>query len=398
MQTSWYGVFDMDPDDTIQVRAGDLQEFLRQQMMGVTNPGLTVTTPEERSDAQPPARGDDEVFCAIRWSRADIVDAIENACGIRLDRDGDDSTEVEGVIDRVIDAVQNGLEDRSTEFGWEVIDTLMPQDALDRAVEISDRSAERDLTSEKRESSPSYRSAVIDALGKAGWKVRGNDSGDLFSLTYRSPQSDREFAVVFNMRGRDADTPSAWIQAALEATTDDSVLWSGGTDRDNMNLVYHDINRFKDGMRRELPEVVKQAVVSVEPQGYDDNHVRDWFMRNYPEDELGAQIAPDLTFDDALRAVARGGDFYVALGVGDSLVRNLVFDELAARYDVPYDDIYDAWLNERPVDVPLAPSAERAQDGVSLSEEAALSRQASEQLSSDGRGPDSPVRDGSVRG
>ena len=50
MQTSWHGVFDMDPGDTIQVRVGDLQEFLRQQMMGVPNPGITVATADERKD------------------------------------------------------------------------------------------------------------------------------------------------------------------------------------------------------------------------------------------------------------------------------------------------------------------------------------------------------------
>ena len=40
METSWRGIFDIGPDDRIEVRAGDLQEFLRQQTMGVTNPGL----------------------------------------------------------------------------------------------------------------------------------------------------------------------------------------------------------------------------------------------------------------------------------------------------------------------------------------------------------------------
>lgn len=453
MQTSWYGIFDLSADDTVQMRAGDLQEFLRQQMMGVSNPSLTVATADERrdnlselaqrlrdcknrefndgmdveyaieeaigydggnldglfdrladlvgaSEAVQPER-DDEVFCTIRWSRTDILDAIENACGVRLDRDGNDPTAVEEVIDRVIDAVQDGLQDRSIEFGWEVIDTLMPQDALDRALEISGRSAERDLTEERNEASPSYRSAVIDALGKAGWKVCGNDAGDLFSLSYRSPQTDREFAVVLNMRGKDTDAPSAWIQAAMDATTDDSVLWNGGTNRDNLNLVYHDINRFKDGMRRELPEVVKQAVVSVVPEGYDDNLVRDWFMRNYPDDQLGEEIDPDLTFDGALRAVARGDGFYDALGVGDSIVRNLVFDELAARTGLSYGDIYERWLNQTPwppapdlprgvLDVMFGP-AERGESShgnepqqTSLRNLERSSRAASEQLSESG--------------
>jgi len=141
METSWYSLFDLDPDDTLEVRAGDMQEFMRQQMMGAINPGLVVTTQEERKaqEALQPELDDDEVFCTIRWSRADIVDAIENACGVRLDRDIDNPTAAKEIIDRVIDAVTNNLEDRSIERGWEVIDTLMPQDAVDRTLEIYDR-------------------------------------------------------------------------------------------------------------------------------------------------------------------------------------------------------------------------------------------------------------------
>ena len=111
---------------------------------------------------------------------------------------------------------------------------------------------------------------------------------------------------------------------------------------------------------------------------------------------MGEEIDPDLTFDDALRAVARGDGFYDALGVGDSIVRNLVFEELAVRYDVNYGDVYEAWLNERPVpgtgllETVYGPGiygemdAARGQADVSLKEEAALSREASERLSGDG--------------
>lgn len=325
METSWYGLFNLDPDDTLEVRAGDLQEFMRQQMMGATNPGLTVATADERKDnlsalaqrlrdckhkefndgmdveyaieeaigynggsidglfdrladlvgsseAAQPER-DDEVFCTIEWSKADIVDAIERATGIRLDRNGSQADAVETLLDQVASHVADDLQDRSVEYGWDVIDTLMPDDVSERAMEI---------------------------------------------------------------------TPE------------------------------------------QVPEPGKQSV-------------RDWYMQDYPTDELGPDIDPDATFDDALRAVSLGGDFYDAIGVGDSIVRERIFSELADRYGVGYDDIYEAWLHESPVNVPSAPSSEREQSGVSLSEEATLSRQASEQLSSDGRGPDAPSLDGSVR-
>ena len=422
METSLYGLFELAPDDILEIQAGDLQEFLRQQMMGAVNPGLTVITPEERLATQLPERDDQEVFCQIQWMRDDVLEAINLVSGTNLARGGEHANEVESIIDSVIAEVGKQLQDLSIERGWGIIDTLMPDDAIERAMAldpsiapgdalvkdwyehtygvseqtaslnpkvrfddlleltgrarifnsllgtwdqevisrvISDLADRNGLSysdlrnaydAERSASGKSYQEAVLSSLRESGWKVRGNDVGDLFTLSYRSPQTDRELAVVLSMRGRDADNPDAWIQAAREAKTDDSVLWNGGTDSDNQDLVYHDIKQFNEGMRLKLPEIVRQAVVSVLPSGYNDNLVRDWYMRYHPEDRAGAMIASDLTFDDALRAVALGGGFYGALGVADSLVRNLVFEELAARTGLSYDDVYEAWLHETPVE------------------------------------------------
>ena len=397
METSWYGIFDMNPDDTVQLRAGELQEFLRQQMMGVPNPGLTVTMPEERADS--------ETFCTIRWMRDDVLRAINRASETDLARNGEHANEVESIIDSVIDAIGDGLDESSTEYGWEVISQLIPDEAIEKAKELDPSPThgkeQLEVTTKREDLGTSYRSAVLSALRENGWKVRGNDAGDLFTLSYRAPQTDREFAVVLNMRGMDIDNPGTWVQAARDITEDDSVLWNGGTNRDNLKLVYHDLNRFKDGMRRNLPDIVRQAVVSVVPKGYDDNRVRDWYMRIYPEDELGKQIAPTLTFSDALRAVPRGGDFYAALGVGDSIMREHVFEELAVRTGLSHDDIYERWLNQTPW--PLAPDlplgvlnvmfgpAERGEfaqrnepQRTSLRDMERSSREASEQLSESG--------------
>lgn len=77
--------------------------------------------------------------------------------------------------------------------------------------------------------------------------------------------------------------------------------------------------------------------------------VRDWYTDAYPDDDLGPEIAPDLSFLSALGAVSRGGGFYDVLGVGDSAVRERVFHELAKRTGLTYDDIYGAWIEEKPV-------------------------------------------------
>lgn len=98
-------------------------------------------------------------------------------------------------------------------------------------------------------------------------------------------------------------------------------------------------------------EVIRQAEALAEPApGHENgNLVRDWYVHAYPDDKLGQRINPDLTFDDAMQAVSLGGDFYDALGVGDSIVRERVFHQLEARTGIPYDTIYEAWLDAKPV-------------------------------------------------
>lgn len=86
------------------------------------------------------------------------------------------------------------------------------------------------------------------------------------------------------------------------------------------------------------------------PNGSDS--VRDWYVSAFPSDDLGPEIDPDLTFRDAEAALALGGGFYDALGVGDSCVRERVFAEIATRNDLDYGDVYGYWEAERPLPAP----------------------------------------------
>ena len=78
-------------------------------------------------------------------------------------------------------------------------------------------------------------------------------------------------------------------------------------------------------------------------------YVHDWYVHTYPDDDLGQRINPDMTFDAAMQAVSLGGGFYDALGVDDSIVRERVFRQLDVRTGIPYDAIYEAWLDAKPV-------------------------------------------------
>ena len=80
-----------------------------------------------------------------------------------------------------------------------------------------------------------------------------------------------------------------------------------------------------------------------------DQTVRDWYVSAFPSDDLGQEINPALTFIGAVDAIPSGGAFYDALGVGDSCVRERVFDEIARLCDVSYADVYDAWISGSPV-------------------------------------------------
>lgn len=76
-----------------------------------------------------------------------------------------------------------------------------------------------------------------------------------------------------------------------------------------------------------------------------DEAVRDWYMRRFPTDELGDEIDETITFRETVRRMLDGDEFYGVIGVGDSVVRERLFDEIAARIGCDYGDVYDAWLD-----------------------------------------------------
>lgn len=77
-----------------------------------------------------------------------------------------------------------------------------------------------------------------------------------------------------------------------------------------------------------------------------DSNVKEWYMETYPTDELGAEIDGTLTFDEALSAMEGGKDIYDALGVGDSLVRERVFEGLSDATGKSYGEVYNLWLKK----------------------------------------------------
>ncbi len=72
--------------------------------------------------------------------------------------------------------------------------------------------------------------------------------------------------------------------------------------------------------------------------------IKAWYRKTYPTDELGKKISETATFAGLNGCVIMGADVYRYLGVGDSLVRQNCFSELAKRRGVSYGTIHEEWM------------------------------------------------------
>ena len=73
--------------------------------------------------------------------------------------------------------------------------------------------------------------------------------------------------------------------------------------------------------------------------------IKNWYTHYYETDELGQEINSMATFNDLYQALVDGRDVYDVIGVGDSLVRERLFEELAILLGVSYVDVYNMWLH-----------------------------------------------------
>jgi len=74
-------------------------------------------------------------------------------------------------------------------------------------------------------------------------------------------------------------------------------------------------------------------------------YIKNYYLNEYPTDDLGADINPKADFDGLLMVLNEGDDVYEYLGVSDSLVRERVFEKLANIMGIEYNVIYDMWLS-----------------------------------------------------
>lgn len=73
--------------------------------------------------------------------------------------------------------------------------------------------------------------------------------------------------------------------------------------------------------------------------------IRDWYMANYPTDELGKELS-SLSFGEILTRMNQGEDFYELMGVGDSLLRERLFTGSSLATGLPYDTFYNRYAQD----------------------------------------------------
>jgi hypothetical protein len=76
-----------------------------------------------------------------------------------------------------------------------------------------------------------------------------------------------------------------------------------------------------------------------------DMNIREFYVNNYPTDDLGIGINPKATFAGLLNQLIVGGDVYEYLYVYDSIIRERLFERLAEELEVSYEYVYKLWLN-----------------------------------------------------
>jgi hypothetical protein len=72
--------------------------------------------------------------------------------------------------------------------------------------------------------------------------------------------------------------------------------------------------------------------------------IRQFYLENYPTDDLGLELNETPTFAGLLNQLIVGGDIYRYIGVGDSVIRERLFERLAEELNVKYDYVYNLWI------------------------------------------------------
>lgn len=93
-------------------------------------------------------------------------------------------------------------------------------------------------------------------------------------------------------------------------------------------------------------EVPEEEVVETSDEDELNSSVKEWYLNSFDVDNLGSEISEDVTFGDVMRCLEEHNDFYDCIGVGDSVIRERVFEKLAEILNVEPLTVYYQWLKD----------------------------------------------------
>lgn len=91
-------------------------------------------------------------------------------------------------------------------------------------------------------------------------------------------------------------------------------------------------------MNKEIEELISKL----------DCSIKNWYINEYPNDEVGKTLSPTSTFLDLnnLLNSHKGNQVYKLLGGdSDSIIRERCFQKLSELTNQDYKDIYNKWLD-----------------------------------------------------
>jgi hypothetical protein len=92
-----------------------------------------------------------------------------------------------------------------------------------------------------------------------------------------------------------------------------------------------------------------------------DENFKKWYVKTYPNDELGEKLKESPTFSDIYNGLKKGEDIYSFFGFADSIVRERSFQRLAEILGKKYEYVYNLWLGRENESKPtLAPTINRS--------------------------------------
>ena len=93
-------------------------------------------------------------------------------------------------------------------------------------------------------------------------------------------------------------------------------------------------------------EVSEEEVVETSDEDELNSSVKEWYLNSFDVDNLGSEISENVTFGDVMKCLEEHNDFYECIGVGDSVIRERVFEKLAEILNVEPLTVYYQWLKD----------------------------------------------------